>query len=119
MNSNQRIRLYITNGDLRNAAGQVVYEVFGAQNANQTTLGKQCAELQDNITVALESLKESLVQRLREVSIYEGEWNAEREVEPIVVYMRCLEALGVNTDREAEHVRQVMRDAIAKSDRKR
>lgn len=53
---------------------------------------------------------------MREVSIYEGDFNDEQEVEPIVVYMRCLEALGVDVDREAEHVRQVMRDAVAKSD---
>lgn len=109
-----RIRNLIAEGDYRNAAGFAIYEVFGPQKLGKTKRAQQCAELQDNFTLALENLREHLISRLREVSIYEGDFNDEREVEPVVVYMRCLEALGVDVDREAEHVRQVMRDAIAK-----
>ena len=106
------IKKRIAEGDLRNAAGLAIYEVFGPQRLGKSKRALQCAELQDNFTLALENLREHLISKLREVSIYNGDFNDEREVEPIVVYMRCLEALGVDVDREAEHVRQIMRDAI-------
>lgn len=57
--------------------------------------------------------KHRTAKAIREVSIYEP--NGE-EADAITVYMRCLEAVGVDTAQEAEHVRQVMRDAIAKSE---
>jgi len=46
---------------------------------------------------------------IRNVSIYESD---DSESDGVTVYMRCLEAVGVDVSAEAEHVRQVMQDAI-------
>lgn len=49
---------------------------------------------------------------IRGVVVYERN---DKESNGVTVYMRCLEAVGVDVDVEAEHVRQVMRDAINES----
>lgn len=110
-----RIRKLIFDGDYRNAAGFAILEVFGPQRLGKTERAQQCAKLQENFTLALENVRESMVARLREVSLYAGDMDNEHEVDSFTVYMRCLEALGVNIETEAEHIRQIMRDAVTKS----
>lgn len=70
----------------------------------------------DNPTFFLSELESWFKRRagnaIREVSIYEPN---DEESDGITVYMRCLEAVGVDTAREAEHVRQIMRNAISQN----
>jgi hypothetical protein len=69
----------------------------------------------DLFLIDLESwYRDKVSKAIREVSIYES---GDRESDGVTVYMRCLDAVGVNVEQEAEHIRQVMRDAIAKSKR--
>lgn len=57
----------------------------------------------------LSAIKESVHKAVREISIYEED---ESESEGVVVYMRCLAAVGIDVAQEAEGIRQIMRDAL-------